>query len=172
MTNKPQTTNPIAHPFKPISNERSHTLILGTMPSVQSRKAGFYYSHPRNRFWLVLARCLGQKPPESVADKKKLLLQNGIAIWDVLAACEIIGSDDASIQKPIYNDIATLVSSRPITKILCNGKKAYSFCRHLDLPIPVIYVPSTSPANAAWGIERLIDVWKPELVHIHMETTL
>jgi len=133
------------------------------MPSVLSRKAGFYYSHPRNRFWPVLAGCFGQQIPQSIEDKIKLLRQNYIALWDVLAACEIIGSDDASIQKPVYNDIATFINDRPITKILCNGKKAYSFCQHLELSIPIIYVPSTSPANAAWGIEMLIEAWKPNM---------
>ena len=153
----------VMHPFKPVSDEHSRILILGTMPSVQSRKDGFYYGHPRNRFWLVLAGCFGRPVPQSVEDKMSLLLDNGIAIWDVLAACKITGSDDASIQKPVCNDIASFIEGRPIAKILCNGKKAYNLCRHLELPVPIYYVPSTSPANAAWGLERLTDAWKPEL---------
>jgi len=154
----------VMHPFEPIANVFSRILILGTMPSAQSRKAEFYYAHPRNRFWLVLAGCLGLHAPQSVEDKVKLLLDNGIAIWDVLAACEITGSDDATIKKPVYNDIAGFANGRPIEKILCNGKKAYGLCQHLKLSIPIYYVPSTSPANATWGLERLIEAWKPELL--------
>ena len=153
----------VVHPFAPIADERSRILILGTMPSVQSRKAVFYYSHPRNRFWQVLAECFGQPAPQSVEEKTRLLLVNGVALWDVLASCEISGSDDSSIKKPVYNDIAAFIGGRGIEKILCNGRKAYDFCRCFDLPIPVLYMPSTSPANAAWGAERLIQAWKPEL---------
>ena len=155
--------NSVTHPFEPISNKHSRILILGTMPSVQSRKDGFYYAHPRNRFWMVVAGCFGQQLPLSIEDKVKLLLDNGIALWDVLAACEITGSDDSSIQRPIYNDIASFVKDRPVAKILCNGKKAFSFCQELELPVPVYRLPSTSPANAAWGVDWLIEAWKSEL---------
>jgi len=164
MPNKSQGINLVTHTFKPISNEHSHTLILGTMPSAQSRKEGFYYAHPRNRFWPVLAGCFEQQIPQSVEDKTKLLLENGIALWDVLAACEIHGSDDSTIQKPVHNDIAALISDKPIAKIICNGKKAYSLCWHLDLSLPIRYLPSTSPANAAWSKERLTEAWKLELM--------
>ena len=158
-----QCDKSVTHPFEPVANEHSRILILGTMPSVQSRKDGFYYAHPRNRFWLVVAGCLGQPAPQTVEEKTQLLLDNGIAIWDVLAACEITGSDDASIHKPVCNDIAAFVESRPIAKILCNGKKAYSLCQNLELAVPIHYVPSTSPANAAWDIGRLTAAWKSEL---------
>jgi len=163
MPNKPSNADLAVHSFEPISNELSRILILGTMPSVQSRKAGFYYSHPRNRFWEVLARCFSRQTPHLVVDKTELLFENGIALWDVLETCEIVGSDDSTIQRPVYNDIAAFVSGKPIEKILCNGKKAYGFCRHLDLSIPICYVPSTSPANAVWNIERLTEAWKLEL---------
>ena len=154
------------HSFEPISNEYSHVLILGTMPSVQSRKAEFYYSHPRNRFWPVLAGCFNQPIPVSIESKVKLLNQNGIALWDVLATCEIIGSDDSTIRKPVCNGIAAFIKDKPITKILCNGKKAYSLCKQLDLPIHIFYMPSTSPANAAWSLERLIKAWMLEIFAI------
>jgi len=112
----------------------------------------------------MLAGCFEQRIPASIEEKTKLLLENGIALWDILAACEITGSDDSSIRNPVYNDIATFINGKAIAKILCNGKKAYDFCRNIDIAIPIIYLPSTSPANAAWSIERLIDAWKPELV--------
>jgi hypoxanthine-DNA glycosylase len=161
---KLQSNNSVVHPFEPISNEHSRILILGTMPSVQSRKADFYYSHPRNRFWQMLAICLGQPLPLSVNEKIKLLLSNKIALWDVLSSCEISGSDDSSIRNPIFNDIAALINNRPIEKILCNGKKSHSLCVQLGLPVPVLCVPSTSPANAAWNLECLIEAWKAVLL--------
>ena len=164
MINKSQGVKPVVHSFRPISNEFSRILILGTMPSVQSRKANFYYSHPRNRFWPVLSGCFGQQMPQSIEGKTKLLLENGIALWDVLASCEIHGSDDSTIRKPAYNDIATFISDKPIAKILCNGKKAHSFCLHLDLPVPILYLPSTSPANAAWNIGQLMEARKAHVI--------
>jgi len=164
MAGKNRKTGAVVLTFEPVFNELSRVLILGTIPSVQSRKEGFYYSHPRNRFWPVLAGCFDWQIPRSIEDKTKLLLENGVAVWDVLAACEIYGSDDATIRKPAYNDIAALVKDKPIEKILCNGKKAYGFCGCLDLPVPVRYVPSTSPANAAWSMERLMEVWKLEIL--------
>jgi len=164
MKNKLKDNNSVVHPFEPISNEYSRILILGTMPSVQSRKADFYYSHPRNRFWQMLAMCYGQQLPQPIEEKMKLLLLNGIALWDVLASCEILASDDSSIRNPVCNDIATLVNGKPIRKILCNGKKAHSFCAKLELPVPLICTPSTSPANAAWNLERLTEAWKSELL--------
>ena len=156
--------NDVAHSFGPVSDGKSRILIVGTMPSVQSRSAGFYYAHPRNRFWLVLAGSYSLQIPESVEDKTRLLIENGIALWDVLASCEISGSGDSSIRNPVCNDISALVSENPIEKVLCNGKKAYDLYRHFfNIPLPTLYEPSTSPANAAWSAERLIAVWKSEL---------
>jgi len=152
------------HSFDPVSNEHSRVLILGTIPSVQSRKAGFYYAHPRNRFWTVLSESFEQRQPHSVEEKTDLLLTNGVALWDVLASCEISGSDDSSIREPVYNDIAAFVKSSSIQKILCNGKKAYNlYCRFFNFPLTALSMPSTSPANAAWSVEQLIAAWKPEL---------
>ena len=158
-----QRNNPTVYSFDHISNEFSRILILGTIPSVQSRKVNFYYSHPRNRFWQMLATIHGQTFPQSVEEKKQLLLSNGIALWDVLAACEISGSADSSIRNPVYNNIVAFVNSKPIEKILCNGKKAYDLCAQLEISVPLMCMPSTSPANAAWSLERLLAAWRPEL---------
>ena len=163
MESKLKINNSVVHPFSPISNEFSRILILGTMPGVQSRKTDFYYAHPRNRFWQIIAICCGRQVPQSTAEKTNLLLLNGIALWDILAGCEISGSDDSSILNPIFNDIAKFIIEKPIQKILCNGKKAYSFCNKLDLPVPLLCMPSTSPANAAWSLERLTEAWNSEL---------
>ena len=154
----------ITHPFAPVANEHSRILILGTMPSVQSREAGFYYAHPRNRFWPVLAACFEQSTPVTTEDKTRLLLANGAALWDVLASCEITGAADSSIRNPVCNDIAAFVNGKAIQKILCNGKKAYDiYNRFFNIPLPVLPLPSTSPANAAWSAERLTAAWKLEL---------
>jgi len=156
--------HPVTHPFAPVANKHSRILILGTMPSVQSRNAGFYYAHPRSRFWSVLTACLEQPMPVTIEEKARLLLANGVALWDVLASCEISASDDASIRNPVCNDIAALIADKSIQKILCNGKKAYACCRRLGLSLPVLCLPSTSPANAAWNMERLTAAWKLEIV--------
>ncbi|MCL2638159.1 MAG: DNA-deoxyinosine glycosylase [Oscillospiraceae bacterium] len=149
--------------FLPISDKHSLLLILGTMPSVKSREAGFYYSHPQNRFWRVLAACLGKPLPQTVKDKTQLLLANKIALWDVLESCKITGSDDSTIREPVYNNIAGFISKMQIEKVLCNGAKAYKLCQKLGLSLPVVCMPSTSPANAVWSLQRLTAAWKAEL---------
>ena len=156
-------TRLVFHPFDPIANEQSHTLILGTMPSGRSREEKFYYAHPRNRFWSVIAESFDCPLPKDAEGKTNLLLANGIALWDVLNSCEISGAEDASIRGQKYKNIAGFIGEKPIRKILCNGNKAFAFCGKLKLPVPVICLPSTSPANAAWSLERLVAVWKPEL---------
>jgi hypoxanthine-DNA glycosylase len=150
--------------FPPIFNQKSRILILGTMPSVKSREAGFYYSHPQNRFWRVLAASFEKPLPQSAEEKTQLLLANKIALWDVLASCEITDSDDSTIRNPVYNDISGFINKTKIEKVLCNGKKAYKLYLNLKLSLPVLCMPSTSPANAAWSAERLIEVWKSETV--------
>ena len=151
--------------FPPVSGEQPRILILGSMPSVRSREEGFYYAHPRNRFWQVIAACFESEVPQTVEEKKRLLFANGIALWDVVACCEIHASDDSSIRNPVGNNIAELVDGSSIQKILCNGQKAYQlYCRLNDLSIPAVSMPSTSPANAVWSLDRLINMWKTELL--------
>ncbi|MCL2693630.1 MAG: DNA-deoxyinosine glycosylase [Oscillospiraceae bacterium] len=149
--------------FPPIFDANSRLLILGTMPSVKSREVGFYYSHPQNRFWRVLAASLMKPLPQTVEEKTQLLLMHKIALWDVLESCEITGSADVSIREPVYNDVAELINKTQIEKILCNGTKAYKLCLNIKLPLPVAYMPSTSPANAVWSLEKLIMKWKSEV---------
>lgn len=157
----------IIHPFEPVWTPRSKVLILGTMPSVASRENQFYYGHPNNRFWRVLAGLYDVEVPQSIDEKKNLLSKYDIALWDVLSSCEITGSDDASIRHPVPNNIAGLVDKCAVEKILLNGKKAYSLyekCCAADIKTPTVCMPSTSPANAAWGLERLIKAWGSELL--------
>ncbi|MDD3214309.1 MAG: DNA-deoxyinosine glycosylase [Eubacteriales bacterium] len=156
----------IAHPFAPVYNASSRVLVLGTFPSVKSRENAFYYGHPQNRFWRVLASLFGAPVPNTIPEKRALLLQNGIALWDVLASCDITGSADLSIRKPVPNDIAALLSSTSIHTVFCNGQTAGSLYHRWCEPLttlPATILPSTSPANARWTLDMLSEAWKPLL---------
>ena len=150
----------ITHPFDPYINKESRFLILGTFPSVKSRENNFYYSHKRNRFFPILCSIYNEPLPLSIEDKKKLLDKYHIALYDVIYSCDIVNSDDSSIKNVIPIDIATLLKEYPsITKIGITGKKAAKlFDKYLKdkVVIPVIYLPSTSPANAKISLEQLI----------------
>lgn len=152
----------VSHTFEPIYDNRSEILILGTFPSVKSRESAFYYGHPQNRFWKVLAGLTKEKVPESVREKKALLLKHGIAIWDVIRSCEIEGSSDSSIREVDANDIAGLLQNSSIKRIYGNGDKACRlydrFCRE-SAGMEIRRLPSTSPANAAFSLDRLLDCW-------------
>ena len=157
----------ISHTFMPVYDENSKVLILGSFPSVKSREQGFYYGHPQNRFWRVLATICGCDVPETIEAKKKLLLANQIAIWDVIDQCDIIGSSDSSIKNVVPADIAGLLSETKISRVFVNGKTAgklyKKFCEERT-KLPAQVLPSTSPANAAISLEKLIEVWKEELL--------
>lgn len=150
------------HCFEPVFDEKSRALILGTMPSPKSRENGFYYSHPQNRMWRVLARVLDEGVPESPAQKKDLLVKHGIAMWDVLQSCEIAGASDASIAAPVPNDIGRILRAAPIRAVFAAGTKAATLYRRYVEPktnVPIICLPSTSPANAAASFEALVQAY-------------
>lgn len=151
------------HPFYPVFEKEAEILILGTFPSVKSRENLFYYGHPRNRFWPVLAAVLSDVCPVTVEEKKSFLLKHHIALWDVLAACEIKDSADSSIKNPEVNDVSSLLKKTKIKRIFCNGKKAQSlYDQYLKNQIgrEAKCLPSTSPANAAYSLSQLIDAWR------------
>lgn len=142
----------VHHILKTIYNKDSQILILGTIPSPKSRENGFYYGHPQNRFWRVLADVLNCPFPHTIEEKTKLLLNHHIALWDVLESCDINGASDSSIKDPVPNDLNTIIHKTKITQIFVTGKKAETLYNKLCLNktnIPCIYLPSTSPANAA-----------------------
>lgn len=152
----------VSHDFDPVFDENSQVLILGTFPSVKSREHHFYYGHPQNRFWKVIARLTDSEVPQSIAEKKQLLLQHGIAIWDVIESCEIIGSSDSSIRNVVAADLNSLLSQCEIRKIYANGgtaKKLYERYSQKTTGREIIGLPSTSPANAAYSLDRLIEYW-------------
>lgn len=150
------------HTLQPIYNEHSRILILGSFPSVQSRATAFYYGHAQNRFWKVMASVCGEAVPTDVEAKQALLITHGIALWDVIGSCTIEGSSDASISDVVVNDLAPVVAQSAIQHVFCNGKRAYQLYRRYQqqtLGIEATLLPSTSPANAAWSLEALIEVW-------------
>ncbi|MBQ7890108.1 MAG: DNA-deoxyinosine glycosylase [Erysipelotrichaceae bacterium] len=155
----------VHHQFGPYVQKDSKILILGSFPSVKSREASFYYGHPQNRFWKVISCIFQDNLPVSVEQKKTLLSTHQIALWDVIESCDIKGSSDASIRNVIPTNLEELLKEIPIQKILINGKTAYHYYLkyHQDLDVPAICMPSTSPANAAWSLTQLIDVYEKEL---------
>ncbi|MBP3702567.1 MAG: DNA-deoxyinosine glycosylase [Lachnospiraceae bacterium] len=156
----------LSHTFEPVWNENSTVLILGSFPSVKSREEGFYYGHPRNRFWKVLAAVKGEDEPTSIDGKKEFLLRNRIAVWDVIASCEIKGSSDSSIRNVIVNDFSEILEKSKVSRIFANGKTAQRLYKKYVLPdtgMPITALPSTSPANAAFSLEKLIDCYRREL---------
>ncbi len=156
----------IKHTFEPVYDKDSRILILGTFPSVKSRENRFYYGHPQNRFWKLLAKLTESPLPETIEEKKEMLLKNQIAIWDVIASCSIMGSSDSSIRDVVANDISSLLSKTRITSIYGNGAKA---CELYDRYVKaqtgkeIVRLPSTSPANAAYQMERLYKEWREKI---------
>ncbi len=155
------------HPFKPIFDKNSKILILGSFPSVVSRKFGFYYANPQNRFWLVLAGVLNAPLPESIDEKIKFLLAHRIAIYDAAISCEIKGSSDAKMTAIEPANLEPIFSGARIAQVFSNGGKAHEICeKYLKNQIlnatgkPPVKLPSTSSANANFGFERLVQEWK------------
>lgn len=151
------------HPIEPVFDEKSEILILGSFPSVKSREGLFFYGHPQNRFWRVLAEVYYAETPKTVDEKKNFLLAHKIALWDVIASCDIVGSSDSSIKNVIPNDLNKILNCANIKRIFVNGKtseKYYNKYIHDNLNIDAVCLPSTSPANASWSFEHLVDAWK------------
>lgn len=151
------------HTFEPIFDKNSEILVLGSFPSVKSRENNFYYAHPQNRFWRVVASVYSCPVPKTVEEKKNMLLSNKIAVWDVIKSCEITGSADSTIKSVIPNDLSEILSVADIQKIYANGKTAQSLYNKYikkNTGFDIISLPSTSPANAAYSLEKLIKEWK------------
>ncbi len=153
----------IEHPIPPVYDSSSRILILGSFPSVKSREAMFFYGHPQNRFWKVTAAVFEEPVPVDVDQKKAFLLRSKIAVWDVIASCTITGSSDASIRDVTVNDLSKILKTAPVEQIYVNGKTAEKMYRKYTASMigrDCICLPSTSPANAAWSLERLVESWR------------
>lgn len=153
----------IEHTFAPVFDRNSQILILGSLPSVKSRENGFYYGHPMNRFWKVIAGIYQCEVPNTIESKIEILTRYNIAIWDVIASCDIVGSSDSSIRNVVPTDLNIVLAKSSIQKIYVNGKTAgklyYKYSKE-KIGRDIVELPSTSPANAAYSLERLIELWR------------
>ena len=159
----------IEHPINPVFDEKSKVLILGSFPSVKSREANFFYGHPQNRFWKVLAAIFEETVPATVDEKRDFLLRNHVAVWDVIHSCDIVGSSDSSIKNVVANDLSVIIDVANIQQIFVNGKTAEQYYKKYiekETGRKAICLPSTSPANAAWKVDRLVGEWKQVKAYI------
>ncbi len=150
------------HPFGPLFSPDSRVLILGSFPSVKSREQNFFYGHPQNRFWKVIAALFEQETPQTIPEKKELILSHGLALWDSIASCVITGSSDASIREVRASDLRIILDHAPIERICCNGRKSFEMYEKYIRPEigrEAVCLPSTSPANAQWSLQKLITAW-------------
>ncbi len=162
----------LVHPWGPLVSPDCRVLILGSFPSVKSRAEGFFYGHPRNRFWPMIAAVCGEERPWSIDEKRELVLRHGIALWDTIGECDIHASEDASVRNAVPVDIGRVLSVARIEQVLCNGALSGRLYRRHLLPVTgmdCLVMPSTSPANAAVPLEQLIAVWGDAL-RGHMRT--
>ena len=171
----------IIHPIPPVWSSESEVLILGTMPSPKSREAGFFYMHPQNRFWKVLPAVFGQEltypnnspdREEAISERRDFLLRHHIALWDVLASCLISGAADSSIKNAVPNDFTEILGRSKIERVFCTGKTAFALWKKTCAEkyeeryrLTVECLPSTSPANAACSLEKLIEAYKVVVIH-------
>ena len=153
----------VTHEFPAVYDRNSRVLLLGSIPSPKSREVGFYYGHPQNRFWKVLARVLGEEVPETISQKKSMLKKHHVALWDVLESCTIVGASDTSIEDAVPNRIGELVKKSKVVRVFCTGATAYKlyqkYCAK-DVGIDAVKLPSTSPANCAVSLETLVEAYK------------
>ena len=153
----------VTHPFRPLFQTDSKILILGSFPSIKTREYGFFYGHPRNRFWPLLERIFGVKLSTDIEERRAFLLQHHLAIYDVIYRCDIIGSGDASIQNVIPSDLSPILKEADIRQIFCNGGTAYRYYQKYQeqkTGVNAIQLPSTSPANARFSMDDLYHQWK------------
>ena len=153
----------IVHPIPPLYDENSRVLVLGSFPSIKSREAMFFYGHPQNRFWRLLALLCGEPEPKTVEEKKRLALSHGVAMWDSIHSCTIVGSSDSSVRDVVPNDLSVILENSRVEKIYCNGALSHRmYMKHIypNTGIAAVKLPSTSPANAAFSLDRLAKCWK------------
>ncbi len=156
-------TQTLVHPIPPLFDAQSRVLILGSFPSVKSREAQFFYGHPQNRFWKLLALLFDEETPVTIEEKRVLVLRHHLALWDTIRSCTVTGSSDSSICNVVPNDLRVILQHSCVDRIYCNGATSFRLYQKYILPqtgIPAQKLPSTSPANAAWSMERLYRAWE------------
>ena len=159
----------IIHPIPPFYDETSRILVLGSFPSVKSRESGFFYGHPQNRFWKLLAQMFDEPVPKTVPEKADMLQRHHIAAWDSIHSCDIEGSSDSSITNVVPNDFTEIFAAADIRAVFTNGRKSHEIYTKYCLPQtgrPAVCLPSTSPANAAWTMDKLLKAWKVILEYL------
>ena len=152
----------IVHPIPPLYDENCKILILGSFPSVKSREAMFFYGHPQNRFWKLMAALFEEAYPQTIEEKKSLVLKHHIAMWDTIRSCTITGSSNSSIKDVVPNDLSVILDNSRVERIFCNGATSYRLYLKYIYPttgVKAVKLPSTSPANAAFNLERLLTEW-------------
>lgn len=162
----------VKHPFEPIFDINSKFLILGSFPSIKSRENNFYYAHPQNRFWKILENIFKEEISNDILSKKNFLLKHNIALWDIIKSCDIISSSDSSIKNAKPNNIKNLIKNSNISTIFCNGNTSYKiFNKYFKntFNIPIICLPSSSPANAKFSLEDLITIWEKEIKKVYFK---
>ena len=153
----------ITHPFGPLYDHDSRILILGSLPSPKSREQNFFYGHPQNRFWPLIAALFKEPLPRTIEEKKHLILKHHLAMWDTIYSCDIQGASDSSIRNVVPTDLNRIITDSQITRVYCNGKTSWNYYhkyQEKETYLPAIALPSTSPANAAWNMQRLEEAWK------------
>ncbi len=153
----------IEHPFPPLYDTESEILILGSFPSVKSREQMFFYGHPQNRFWKVMASVFEAPVPQTIEEKKAFLLSHHVAVWDVIKSCDIKGSSDSSIKNAVPTDIREVICGSKVQRIFCNGKASGAMFEKYQktvIGMEAVTLPSTSPANAAYSVDKLVEAWK------------
>lgn len=159
----------IIHPIPPLYDAESKILILGSFPSIKSREAMFFYGHPQNRFWPLLARLFGEDIPTSIEEKKSLVLRHHVALWDSIHSCTIVGSSDSSVRDVVPNDLSVILDNSKVERIYCNGALSHKMYMKYIYPttgIAAVKLPSTSPANAAFNMDRLEKEW--QVIHVNL----
>ena len=155
--------NTIVHPLEPLYDKNSKILILGSFPSIKTREYGFFYGHKQNRFWKILSGIFDEEIADTIEDKRAFLIKHNIAVWDSIYSCDIIGSSDSTIKNVVPTDLKPILKGSRVDRIFCNGATSYKYFHQFsekDLGIKGVKLPSSSPANAAYSINRLIDEWK------------
>ncbi|MBQ9276206.1 MAG: DNA-deoxyinosine glycosylase [Clostridia bacterium] len=160
----------VKHNFPPVIDKDCEVLILGSVPSVKSVEANFYYGHPQNRFWKILSALFGEDfvlldDENMIQKRKELLLSHHVALYDSVEECDILGSSDAHIKNVVPSDIASLIEGTKISKIFCNGNTSYKYFVEYNKNLTAQPLPSTSPANAGWSLEKLVEKWRVVLAH-------